>query len=126
MTQTFQHFMNKGGRPSSLLQTNAEDFYARKIIFIEIFYLPVTHMSQFFPVLTSPNSTEITKPVLNNNTSMLFAMPSKIRKKRKNFKINRKDEDFKKFHKTGISSALSEDLEGLVTPFTSLPRYPTN
>ena len=44
-------------------------------------------------VLTSPNSTELTKLALNNHTSiclcMVFAMASKVRKKGKNFKINR-------------------------------------
>ena len=60
-------------------------------------------MSPFPPVFTSPNSTEITKLVLNNNTSMndvymstLFAMTSKVRKKRKNFKINWKGGRLKK------------------------------
>ena len=46
----------------------------------------------YFSVLTSPNGTEITKPVLNNNTFiwlyMLFAMISQVWKKRRNFKIN--------------------------------------
>ena len=65
-------------------------------------------MSLFFSVLTSPNSTEITKLVLNNNTSiclrMLFAMISKVRKKRKNFKINHNGGRLKK------NSLKSEDL----------------
>ena len=38
----------------------------------------------------------------------LFAITSKVRKKRKNFKINRE-----RFPKSGRSSALSEDLAGL-------------
>ena len=76
-------------------------------------------MSLFFSVLTSPNSTEITKLVLNNNTSiclrMLFAMISKVRKKRKNFKINHNGGRLKKkFAKIGRSYVLSEDLAGLV------------
>ena len=33
-------------------------------------YLPVTQNDLFFSVSTSPNSTEITKLVLNNNTSI--------------------------------------------------------
>ena len=53
-----------------------------------------------FSILTSPNSTEITKLVLNNNTSiclsMLFAITSKVRKKQKHFKINRKGGSLKK------------------------------
>ena len=75
-------------------------------------------MSLFFKVLTSPNRTEITKLVPNNNTStislyMLFAMTSKVWKNRKNFKINRKGRSFKKnLLKSGRSSALSEDLAG--------------
>ena len=46
---------------------------------------------------------------------MLFAMTSKVRKKRKNLKINRESEDRfkKKISKSGRSSALSEDLAGL-------------
>ena len=60
----------------------------------DIFYLPVTQNEPIFSRLTSPNSTEITKPILNNNTSIclciVFAMPSKVWKKRINFKINRK------------------------------------
>ena len=52
---------------------------------IAIFYLPVTHNEPIFSILTSPNSTEITKLLLNNNTSiicqcMLFAMTSKFGK----------------------------------------------
>ena len=66
---------------------------------IEIFYLPVTQNEPIFPVLTSTNSTEITKLLQNNTTfiwlSMLFAMTSKLWKKQKNFKINRKAEDLK-------------------------------
>ena len=61
---------------------------------IAIFDLPMTQNEPIFSVLTSPNSTEIMKLVLNNNTSiclcMLFAMSSNVWKKRKNFKINRK------------------------------------
>ena len=57
-------------------------------------------MSLFFPVLTSPNSTEITKLVRNNNISiclcLLFAMTSKVQKKQKHFKINREGGRFKK------------------------------
>ena len=57
-------------------------------------------MSLFFSVLTSPNSTEITKLVQNNNISiclcMLFAMTSTVLKKRKNAKINRESGRFKK------------------------------
>ena len=58
-----------------------------------------------FSVFTSPNSTDITELVLNSNTSiiyvytytcMLFAMTSKVRKKRKIFKINWKGGIFKK------------------------------
>ena len=44
---------------------------------------------------------------------MLFAITSKVRKKRKNFKINREDLK-KKLPKNGRSSALSEYLAGLV------------
>ena len=44
---------------------------------------------------------------------MLFAMTSKVRKERRNFKINRKSGRFKKLHKSGRYSALSEDLAGL-------------
>ena len=72
-----------------------------RFLFLEnigLFYLPVTHNEPIFSVLTSPNSKDITKLVLNNNTSictcMLFAMTSKVRKKRKNFKINRKSRRF--------------------------------
>ena len=88
-------------------------FYARKII-IAIIYLLVTQNEPIFFVLTSPNSTEITKLVQNNNISiylcMLFAMTSKVRKKRKNFQINRESGRFKKT----LCSALSEDLAGLM------------
>ena len=60
----------------------------------------MTQNEQIFSVLTSPNSTEITKLVLNNNTSiclyiMLFAITSKVWKKWKNFKINRENGRFK-------------------------------
>ena len=58
-----------------------------------IFYRPVTQNEPIFFVSTSLNSTQITKLILNNNTSnvyILFSMTSRIRKKRKNFKINRK------------------------------------
>ena len=52
----------------------------------------VTHNEPIFSILISPYSTEITKLLLNNNISiclcMLFAMTSKVRKKRKNLKIN--------------------------------------
>ena len=55
---------------------------------IAIFELPMTQ-NEPFSVSTSPNSTEITKLVLNNNTficlSMLCAMTSKVWKKLKNF-----------------------------------------
>ena len=50
---------------------------------IAILYLPVTHNEPIFAVSISPNSTEITKLVLNNNTSNVcisFAMTSKMRK----------------------------------------------
>ena len=67
---------------------------------IPIFDLPVTPNELFFfSVLTSPNSTEITKLVLNNNTSIclcLFAITSKVRKKWKNLKINRESGRFPK------------------------------
>ena len=67
---------------------------------IAIFDLPVTQNEPIFSVLKSPNSTEITKLILNNNTSiclcMLYVMTSKVRKKRKNFKINRKGGRLKK------------------------------
>ena len=69
----------------------------------------------YFSVSTSPNSTEITKLVLNNNTfiSILFAVTSIVRKKR-NFKINRESGWFKKKRpKSGRSSVLSEDLADL-------------
>ena len=62
--------------------------------------MPAKQDEPIVSVLTSTNSTYISKPVLNNNTSewlcMLFAMTSKVRKKRKNFKINRKGEILKK------------------------------
>ena len=38
-----------------------------------MFYLPVTQNEPIFPVLTSPNSTEITKLVLDNNTSICLS-----------------------------------------------------
>ena len=38
---------------------------------IAIFDLPVTQNEPIFSDLTSPNSTEITKLVLNNNTSIM-------------------------------------------------------
>ena len=80
-------------------------------------------MSPFFSVSTSPNRNNET--VLNNNTSIrlciVFAMTSKVRKKRKNFKINLEGEGLKKnslkaehLPQSGTSSALSEDLAGLV------------
>ena len=51
-------------------------FFARKIW--RFFYLPVTQNEQIFSVSTTPNSTEITKLILNNNTSIclciVFAM----------------------------------------------------
>ena len=59
----------------------------RKILCWEnvvIFYLPVTQNEPIFSISTSPNSTEITKLVLNSNTSIyynvyiLFAMTSKV------------------------------------------------
>ena len=60
-------------------------------------------MNLFFSVSTSPNSTEIMKLILNNNTSIclciVFAMTSKVRKKRKKFKINRKGERLSKKRK---------------------------
>ena len=67
---------------------------------IAIFYLPVTQNEPCLYVVISPQSTEITTLVLNRKTSiclcMLFAMTSKVRKKRKNIKINRKGRRFKK------------------------------
>ena len=62
-------------------------------------------MSLFFSVLTSLNSTDITKLVLNNNTSictcMLFAMTSKFRKKRMKFQNkSEKQKIFKKLPKS--------------------------
>ena len=76
---------------------------------IAIFYLPVTQIEPIFSVLTSPNSTEIMKLARNNHTSilclcMLFAMASKVRKKGKNFKINRESGRIKK------KSLKAEDL----------------
>ena len=60
----------------------------------------MTQNEPIFFVSTSPNSTEITKLILNNNTSIclciVFAMTSKVRKKRNNFKINRKGGRFSK------------------------------
>ena len=54
----------------------------------------------YFSVLTPPNSTETTKLVLNNNISiclcMLFSKTSKVRKKRKNFILNRESGRFPK------------------------------
>ena len=54
----------------------------------------MTQNDSIFSVSTSPNSTKITKLVLNNNTSIclctLFAVTNKVRIKRKNFKLNRK------------------------------------
>ena len=50
----------------------AEDFYARKNI--AIFDLPVTQNEPIFSILTSPNSTEITKLVLNDNTSKCYLL----------------------------------------------------
>ena len=66
--------------------------------FLETPHLPVTENEPIFSVSSSPNSTEITKLVLNQhfNMSMFFAMTSKVRKKRKNFKINRKAGRFSK------------------------------
>ena len=79
-------------------QKTAEHFFARKML--RYFYLPVTQNEPIFSILTSPNSTEIPKLILNNNTSIclciVFAMTSKVRKKRKNFKINRKGRRFRK------------------------------
>ena len=81
-----------------LLAKNAED--CLRLENIAIFYLPVTLNELIFSLLT--NGTEITKRVLNNNASvyiyMLFAMTSNVRKKRENFKINRKGGGFKKTH----------------------------
>ena len=39
---------------------------------IAIFYLPVTQNDPIFSVSTSPNTTEITKLVLDNNTSNVY------------------------------------------------------
>ena len=61
--------------------------------YIAIFDLPATQNEPIFSVLISPNSTEITKMVLNN---MLFVITSKVRKKRKNFKISRQSGRFPK------------------------------
>ena len=78
----------------------------------------MTHNEPFFPVLASPNSREITKLILNNNTSicisttMLFAMISKVRKKQNNLKINLEGGGLNKLPKSGRSPALSEDLAG--------------
>ena len=71
----------------------------------------------YFSVLTSPKRTEITKPVLNNNTSirLTFSITTKVRKKRKNLKINLKGGRLKKLLKSR-SSALSEDWLGLKLP----------
>ena len=61
---------------------------------IAILYLPMTQNDTISSVSTSPNRTEITKLVLNNNNyiclCIVFAMTSKVWKKWKNFKINRK------------------------------------
>ena len=76
-------------------------FFARNM-YSNFFYLPVTENEPVFSVSTSPNSTEIMKLVLNNNTSnvyLLLFMTSKVWKKRKNFKINRKGGRFSKNHK---------------------------
>ena len=72
----------------------------------------------YFSVLTSPKRTEITKPVLNNNTSirLTFSITTKVRKKRKNLKINLKGGRLKKLLKSRRSSALSEDWLGLKLP----------
>ena len=89
--------------------------------YIAICYRPVTQNEPIFFVSTSLNSTEITKLILNNNTSniyILFAITSKIRKKRKNFKINRKGGRLKKIPISGRYSAvgLLEDWAGQRTP----------
>ena len=68
-------------------------------------------MSLFCSISTSPNITEITKLILNNNTSIclciVFAMTSKVRKKRKKFKFNLKGGVLKKKHQK------AEDKAGL-------------
>ena len=92
--------------------------YLKNIALRWVFYLPVTQNEPIFSVLTSPNSTEITKLVLNINTSIClciwFVMASKVRKKRKNLKINRKRRSLKeKLRKSGRFSTLSEYLAGL-------------
>ena len=46
---------------------NAEDFMLGKNCDV---YLPMTQNEPMFSVLTSPNSTEIAKLILNNNTSI--------------------------------------------------------
>ena len=66
-------------------------------------------MSQFFSISTSQNRTEISKLVVNNKSyiglCILFAMTSKVRKKRNNLKINRKGGRFSK------NSLKTEDLQ---------------
>ena len=117
---------NKSGRSSSFWQKTVEDFFARKRL--RYFYLPATQNEPIFSVSTSPNSTEITKLVLNICLCMLFAMTSKVRKKRKNFKINRKGRRFSK-----KTTKKAEDLPimgrsvstaSLSCPHTSYPTFP--
>ena len=72
---------------------------------------------------------DITKPHRNNETGTkyqpfyiclctVFAMTSKVRKKRKNLKTNQKGGRLKKRPKIGRCSALSEYLAGLLMSYT--------
>ena len=123
--QTLHLLQHAGGRQHSKV-TDLPTFYeikaedlptfctqklgARPRKYIAIFYLPVMHNEPIISISTSLNRTEILKLVLNNNHSRcimycsLFAMTSKVRKKRKNFKINRKGGRFSK------NSLKAEDL----------------
>ena len=99
-------FNLEGRRSSSFWQKLVEDFYTRK--YSDILSADDTEYDTILSVSTSPNRTKITKLVLYHNTSMclciVFAMTSKVRKKPKNFKINRKGRRFKK------NSLNAEDL----------------
>ena len=90
---------NKGKRSSPFWQKKLGRFVCSENI-IAIFDLPVTQNEPIFPLWHHQSSTEITKLVLNNNTSlclrMLFAMNSKVLKKVENFKMNRKGGILKK------------------------------
>ena len=65
--QTSQHFIKQRRKIFPLLAKNRGRFLCSENI--AIFYPPATQKEPFFSVSTSPNGTEITKLVLDNNTS---------------------------------------------------------